>query len=109
GVCDPLVVHWPARLGKPGHTRQQYVHAIDVTPTLLELIGMEAPGEIAGVAQTPFDGTSFAESLYDGGAPSRHRTQYYEMLGSRALYHDGWKAVVFHPPAPMAYDGSDAT
>ncbi|MBI1817398.1 MAG: arylsulfatase [Deltaproteobacteria bacterium] len=109
GVCDPLIVHWPARLGRPGETRQQYVHAIDVTPTLLELIGMAAPREIAGVAQTPFDGTSFAHTLSGGDEPSRHLMQYYEMLGSRALYHDGWKAVVFHPPAMMAYDGSDAT
>ncbi len=109
GVCDPLVVHWPARLGRPGETRHQYVHAIDVTPTLLELLGVAAPAEIAGVAQTPFDGVSFAPTLRDGGEPSRHLTQYYEMLGSRALYHDGWKAVVFHPPVPMAYDGSDAS
>jgi arylsulfatase len=109
GVCDPLIVHWPARLGQPGETRPQYVHAIDVTPTLLDLIGIEAPREIAGVVQAPFDGTSFAHTLRDGAAPSRHVTQYYEMLGSRALYHDGWKAVVFHPPAMMAYDGSDAT
>jgi len=109
GVCDPLIVHWPARLGTPGETRQQYVHAIDVAPTLLDLLGVEAPAEIAGVAQTPFDGVSFAASLGDAAAPNRHLTQYYEMLGSRALYHDGWKAVVFHPPAMMAYDGSDAT
>jgi arylsulfatase len=108
GVCDPLIVHWPARLGRPGTTRHQYVHAIDVAPTLLELIGVEPPAELAGVPQTPFDGVSFAATLDDAAAPSQHRTQYYEMLGSRALYHDGWKAVVFHPPALMAYDGSDA-
>ncbi len=109
GVCDPLIVHWPARLGAPGATRQQYVHAIDVTPTLLDLIGIAAPHEIGGVAQRPFDGTSFAHTLQEAKAPSRHLTQYYEMLGSRALYHDGWKAVVFHPPVPLAYDGSDAS
>jgi arylsulfatase len=108
GVCDPLIVHWPARLGRPGETRQQYVHAIDVTPTLLDLIGIEAPREIDGVAQSAFDGVSFAHTFAAAAAPTRHLTQYYEMLGSRALYHDGWKAVVFHPPAPMAYDGSDA-
>ena len=109
GVCDPLIVHWPARLGTPGETRQQYVHAIDVAPTLLELIGIEPPDAIGGVAQTSYDGVSFAASLTDSASASEHVTQYYEMLGSRALYHDGWKAVVFHPPAMMAYDGSDAT
>jgi len=108
GVCDPLIVHWPERFGQPGETHHQYVHAIDVAPTLLDLIGITAPAEINGTAQTPFDGVSFAESLADGSVASRHVTQYYEMLGSRALYHDGWKAVVFHPPAMMAYDGSDA-
>lgn len=108
GVCDPLIVHWPARLGRPGETRHQYVHAIDVAPTLLEVIGIDAPAEIAGVAQTPFDGVSFAAALTDGAVRSSHLTQYYEMLGSRALYHDGWKAVVFHPPAMIDYDGSGA-
>jgi arylsulfatase A-like enzyme len=109
GVCDPLIVHWPARLGRPGATRHQYVHAIDVMPTLLELTGIPAPREIAGVLQSPFDGASFVHTLLDATAPSGRLTQYYEMLGSRALYHDGWKAVAFHPPVPMAYDGSDAT
>ena len=108
GVTDPLIVHWPARLGSPGETRGQYVHTIDVTPTLLSLIGIVAPTEIAGVAQAPFDGVSFHEALTDSDSPTAHLTQYYEMLGSRALYHDGWKAVVFHPPAMMAYDGTDA-
>jgi arylsulfatase len=108
GVTDPLIVHWPARLGSPGETRRQYVHAVDVMPTLLDLIGIEPPTEIDGVAQAPFDGASFAAALTDGDAPPPRTTQYYEMLGSRAIYHDGWKAVVFHPPALMAYDGTDA-
>lgn len=108
GVCDPLIVHWPARLGRPGATRHQYVHAVDVLPTVLELLGLDAPEVIDGVAQAPFDGVSFAPTLLDGAAQSAHHTQYYEMLGSRALYHDGWKAVVYHPPARIVYDGSDA-
>ena len=107
GVCDPLIVHWPARLGTPGATRHQYTHAIDILPTVLNLIGIEAPEQIHGVAQRPIEGVSFATTLGDPGAPSLHRTQYYEMLGSRALYHDGWKAVVFHPLPGVAYDGSD--
>ena len=108
GVCDPLIVHWPAGVGAPGETRHQYVHAVDVMPTLLDLLDVEAPSEIGGVEQAPFDGASFGPVLTDAEAPAPRTTQYYEMLGSRALYHDGWKAVVFHPPAPMAYDGSDA-
>lgn len=108
GVCDPLIVHWPAGIGRPGETRHQYVHAVDLLPTLLEVIGIAAPERIDGFEQAPFDGVSFAATLTEGSAPSAHTTQYYEMLGSRALYHDGWKAVVYHPPAAIVYDGSDA-
>jgi arylsulfatase len=85
------------------------VHAIDVLPTLLDLIGINAPASIAGVTQSPIEGVSFASTLHDPLTPGAHRTQYYEMLGSRALYHDGWKAVVFHTPPFIAYDGSDTT
>jgi arylsulfatase len=107
GVTDPLIVHWPARLGRPGETRHQYVHAIDVAPTLLELIGIDPPEQIEGAVQSPIEGISFAPTVLDAGAAGNHVTQYYEMLGSRALYHDGWKAVVFHPSPFLAYDGSD--
>jgi arylsulfatase len=111
GVADPMIVHWPARIPAPASvadgTRHQYVHAIDLLPTVLDLIGIDAPATIAGVEQTPLEGVSFAASLLDAAAPDTHVTQYYEMLGSRALYHDGWKAVVFHSPAFITYDGSD--
>ncbi len=107
GVCDPLIVHWPARLGHPGETRHQYVHAVDVMPTLLDVIGVTPPGSIGGVAQRPIEGLSFAPTLLDAGAPSDHALQYYEMLGSRALYHDGWKAVVFRPLPMVRYTDDD--
>ena len=109
GVADPMILHWPAKLGTAGGTRHQYVHAIDLMPTLLDLIGIEPPQVIRGVEQTPIEGVSFAASLTDADAASAHVTQYYEMLGSRALYHDGWKAVVFHTTPFMAYDGGDMT
>jgi arylsulfatase len=109
GVADPLIVHWPARLGTSGGTRHQYVHAIDVTPTILDLVGITPPDTINGYAQTPIEGVSFAATLGKADAPSAHLTQYYEMLGSRALYHDGWKAVVFHPSPFLAYDGTDVS
>jgi arylsulfatase len=102
GVADPLIVHWPARLGRTGETRHQYVHAIDVMPTLLEWLDVAAPATINGIDQSPIEGTSFA------GSETRV-TQYYEMLGSRALYHDGWKAVVYHPGVFTVYDGTDVT
>jgi arylsulfatase len=98
GVADPFIVHWPAGIPEDerGGVRHQYVHAIDVLPTLLDVIGVPAPSAIAGVAQVPLDGTSFATSLRSAEAPEHHRLQYYEMLGCRALYEDGWKAVTYH-------------
>jgi len=107
GVADPLIVHWPARLGTDGETRHHYVHAIDVLPTLLDVIGIDAPTSIAGIEQSEIEGVSFGPTLNDTGASNAHTTQYYEMLGSRALYHDGWKAVVYHSPPFIAYDGGD--
>ena len=82
-------------------------HAIDVLPTVLELTGVTAPESIGGIAQSHLDGTSFAYLLTEdgAGAPGRHRTQHFEMLGSRAIYHDGWKAVAFHPVGPLYDDG----
>ena len=72
------------------------MHAIDVLPTLLEVIGLEMPEQVDGVKQRPLDGTSFAYTFDEADAPERHTTQYYEMFGCRALYHEGWKAVTYH-------------
>jgi arylsulfatase len=73
------------------------------------MVNVEPPAVIKGVPQNPIEGVSFAHTFAGDDKPTKHITQYYEMLGSRAIYHDGWKAVVFHPPAMIAYDGSDAT
>jgi arylsulfatase A-like enzyme len=101
GVADPLLVHWPAHLeasrSDGSGFRRQYVHAVDVVPTILDAIGIEAPDQVAGVAQRPLEGTSFFPTLADAEAPDRHTTQYYEMFGCRAIYHEGWKAVTYHP------------
>jgi arylsulfatase len=98
GVADPLIVHWPRGIASAarGGVRRQYVHAVDLAPTILELVGVDAPAEIDGVEQVPLAGVSFAYSLDDADAPERHTTQYYEMFGCRAIYHEGWKAVVYH-------------
>lgn len=111
GVADPCIVVWPGRLdaGDTGAVRHQFAHAVDVLPTILELVGVDAPAVIESVPQSRIDGTSFAYLLAEGadGEPGRHRTQHYEMFGSRAIYHDGWKAVAFHPVAPIYGDGLD--
>ncbi|MGH9137313.1 MAG: arylsulfatase [Acidimicrobiales bacterium] len=96
GVADPLIVHWPRGVSGAGEFRRQYVHAVDIVPTVLEAIGIEPPAVLAGVEQRPLEGVSFAATFAGADAPDRHTTQYYEMFGCRALYHEGWKAVVYH-------------
>ncbi|HXW35906.1 MAG TPA: arylsulfatase [Acidimicrobiales bacterium] len=108
GVADPCIVYWPARFGAAaGGVRHQFAHAIDVLPSVLELASIEAPAQIDSVVQSPIDGTSFAYMLTAEGhaAAERHVTQHFEMLGSRALYHQGWKAVAYHPVGPLYDDG----
>ena len=73
--------------------RTQYAHAIDMVPTVLEALGIEGPTSIKGVAQSPIQGLSFAGALDDAKAPTNHITQYFEMMGHRSIYHDGWRAV----------------
>lgn len=105
GVADPCIVHWPAGIKDRGAVRRQYVHAVDVSPTVLDVLGIEPPQAIKGVTQSPIQGTSFAHTLNEGDAASKHETQYYEMLGNRAIYHRGWKAVTYHGTEGMVYDG----
>ncbi|MFZ0251491.1 MAG: arylsulfatase [Acidimicrobiales bacterium] len=108
GVADPCIVRLPVgRRASGGGVRRQYAHAIDIAPTVLELVGLAPPAEIDGVAQSHLDGISFAHLLGDGGENEvgRHVTQHFEMLGSRAIYHDGWKAVTYHPVGPIYDDG----
>ena len=96
GNTDPFIIHWPKGIKDKGTLRDQYHHVIDVTPTILEAIGLKQPKTINGVDQRPFDGGSMLYSLNDATAKSRHETQYYEMLGHRAIYHNGWKAIAWH-------------
>jgi len=93
GSCDPFVVHWPRGVEASGEVRSQYAHIIDMVPTVLELLGIESPDSVRGVTQSPLHGVSFASTLDDPGAESDHHTQYFEMLGHRAIYYDGWRAV----------------
>jgi arylsulfatase A-like enzyme len=111
GVADPCIVRLPpaARTAAaPGGICHQFAHAIDVLPTVLELVGIDAPPAVAGLSQSSIDGTSFGYALADAETPGRHDTQYFEMLGSRAIYHQGWKAVTFHALGNMYDDGLDA-
>jgi arylsulfatase A-like enzyme len=107
GVADPCIVHWPKGEVDAGSIRHQFAHAIDVFPTILELVGVTPPETIESVRQSHLDGVSFSYLMGNQGAaePARHVTQHFEMFGSRAIYHQGWKAVTYHPVGPLYPDG----
>ena len=92
GINQNMVVSWPARIKDKGGLREQFVHVIDVVPTILEAAGIRAPEMVDGIKQAPIEGTSFAYTFdaKNAKAPSRHKTQYFEMMGQWALYDDGW-------------------
>ncbi|QDP97251.1 arylsulfatase [Microlunatus elymi] len=98
GICDPLVIHWPAGIKAKGEVRHQYHHSTDIVPTIYEACGVEFPDVFEGIEQTPLSGVSMAYSFDDADAPTAKKTQYYEMFGNRGIWHDGWKAVTEHGP-----------
>jgi arylsulfatase len=100
GVCDPLIVHWPKGINAKGELRDQYTHCIDVVPTVYEVLGMELPEEVKGYTQWPLEGNSFKYSFEDGKAKTQKPSQFYVMLGTRALWRDGWKVDALHAGAP---------
>ncbi|MCZ7537000.1 MAG: arylsulfatase [Acidimicrobiia bacterium] len=96
GVRTPLIVHWPGGIEGRGEVREQFCHAIDVLPTILDVLGIEPPASVAGAKQQRIDGATLRGTFADATAPSPRSTQYFEMLGSRAIYHDGWRATTDH-------------
>ena len=97
GTADMCLVSWPARIAASDEVRHQYVHAVDVVPTLYDLLGITPPAVINGYEQIPLEGESFAAALTDPAAPAKS-TQFFTMLGQRAIYHEGWLACTVHPP-----------
>jgi arylsulfatase len=91
GVCDPLVIHWPAGIQARGEVRSQYHHCNDVVPTILDCCGVEMPEVVEGYRQTPLPGVSMRYSFDQADAPTTKQTQYYEMLGTRGIWHNGWR------------------
>ncbi|WP_263637066.1 sulfatase-like hydrolase/transferase [Streptomyces sp. CoH27] len=105
GVSDPFLVHWPKGFKSRGEIRSQYAHIIDMVPTVLDVLGIEPLATIRGIPQSPLHGVSLAYTFDDASAPTRHRTQYFEMLGHRAIDHDGWRAVCPWPGPSFAEAG----
>ncbi len=117
GTRNGMVVSWPKRIKDAGGLRAQFTHCIDIGPTILEAAGIPEPEVVDGIAQKPMEGTSFLYSFEDANAPERHTIQYFEIVGNRAIYKDGWWAACkldripwdISPPtmarfAPGAYD-----
>jgi arylsulfatase A-like enzyme len=100
GTRNGMVISWPARIREKGGVRSQWHHVVDVVPTLLEAGGVAMPASVNGAAQKPLEGVSMAYSFADAKAPSTHHTQYFEMIGHRAIYRDGWVAATT-PPATV--------
>jgi arylsulfatase A-like enzyme len=98
GICDPLIIAWPQGIEARGEIRHQYHHAIDIMPTVLECCGIEPPETLNGYAQSPVQGVSMRYTFDKPDVPTMRETQYYEMLGTRGIWHQGWKAVARHAP-----------
>ena len=122
GTRNGMVLSWPERIKDAGGLRAQFTHAIDIGPTILEAAGIPEPKVVDGTAQKPMEGTSFLHTFEDANAPERHTVQYFEIVGNRAIYQDGWWAACkldripwdISPPtmarfAPGAYDPEQDT
>jgi arylsulfatase len=97
GTADPCIISWPAGMKARGELRGQYHHAIDLVPTVLDALGVQSPRAIKGNVQSHFDGVSMRYSFDEESADGQRDTQFYSMLGSRGIWHKGWKAVTTHP------------
>jgi arylsulfatase A-like enzyme len=112
GTRNGMVISWPGHIKNGGGIRPQWHHTIDVVPTILEAAGLNQPAIVNGVAQRPIEGVSMAYTFDQPAAPSARRTQYFEMMGNRAIYHDDWVACTtpMRPPWQQAeYTGDVIT
>jgi len=104
GTAQGMVISWPGHITDLGAVRRQFHHVIDIVPTILEAAGISQPETINGIKQIPIEGVSMAYTWdnANAAAPSRHTTQYFEMLGNRAIYQDGWVAAT--TPATLPWE-----
>lgn len=103
GTRNGMVLSWPDGIEARGEVRPQFHHVVDIAPTILDVIGVSFPDAVDGVEQQPVDGTSMRYTFADPGAPSTRRTQYFELHGNRAIYHDGWIASCGPVEMPWAF------
>lgn len=105
GIADPCVISWPAGLDARGAVRDAYVHVGDVTPTIYQLLDLDPPHTVKGIAQDPLEGVSFVPALQNPPGDTGKRTQFYSMMGTRGIWHDGWFAGTVHPATSGAPRG----
>ncbi len=103
GTADPLIISWPRGIKDQGVVRNQYIHAIDVVPTLYDCLGVTPPEVVKGYVQTPLEGVSFKHTFADGNAPTAKEAQFYTMLGTRGIWYQGWQANTIHPAMPSGW------
>src|SRR5262249_8383764 len=102
GTADPMIVSWPGKIADSG-VRRQYTHAIDIVPTVYECLGVEPPEVVKGYPQHAIEGVSFAPTFADPDVETAKQTQFFSMLGTRAIWHKGWKAVAITPAVPTSW------
>lgn len=107
GVADPMIVSWPAGIAARNEIRHHYSHVTDILPTVLDCLGIQPPDVVNRHPQTPLEGVSFHAALVDDAATTGKTEQFYCMLGTRGVWHDGWHASAVHPPAPSAWGHFD--
>jgi arylsulfatase A-like enzyme len=107
GIADTAIISWPNGIAAHGEVRDNYINVCDVTPTVYELLGMTPPDTVKGIAQKPLDGMSFKAALEDPKADTGKDTQFYVMLGTRGIWHEGWFANTIHAATPSGWSNFD--
>jgi len=97
GICDPLIISWPDKLKAHGEFREQYCHVSDIAPTIYDMLGIEFPERVKNYVQKPLEGSSIKYTFEDANAKTQKKTQFYGLMGGRAIWKDGWKANTVHP------------
>jgi arylsulfatase len=107
GIADTAIISWPNGIDAHGEVRDTYVNVCDITPTVYDLLGITPPGEVRGIAQKPLDGVSFKAALADSAIDTGKKTQFYTMLGTRGIWHEGWFANTVHAATPAGWSHFD--
>ncbi|MBV8928878.1 MAG: arylsulfatase [Mycobacteriaceae bacterium] len=107
GIADPAIISWPKGIPAHGEVRDTYINVCDITPTVYDLLDIDPPATVRGVPQKPLDGMSFKGALIDSEMPTGKHTQFYTMLGTRGIWHQGWFANTIHAATPAGWSHFD--